>query len=132
MSAWAAVHVSEFHWASPALSQAVVINGTPRQLWISGQVGFDSEGVIVGIDDPKRQAEAALENIGRVLAAVNADWRNVAVMRIFATSLGALQAVREVRERFLTQPRPAATGIVVSGLVDPRLLVEIEAMAVLE
>lgn len=129
MTAWSTVAVPEFRWAQPSISQAVMIEPGVKQLWVSGQVGYDFEGNVISKDDPRKQAIAAFENIGRVLAAAGASWSDVAVVHIFATSEAALTAVREVREDFLRQPRPASTGVIVDGLVNPDLCLEIEVMA---
>lgn len=129
MTRWGPVDVP-FKYSYPAISQAVVVESNVRQLWISGQVGWNENAEIVG-DDPHEQAIAAFDNIGRILAAAGGTWEDVVVMRIYATSEEAWMAVREVRERYLAQPRPASTMVVVSRLVDPRLHLEIEVMAAL-
>ena len=129
MTRWQPVDIP-VEYSYPAISQAVVVEPSVRQLWISGQVGWDENGELVS-DDAVDQAVAAFENIGRILRAAGGKWEDVVVMRIFTTSEEAWKAVREVREQFLGQPRPASTMVVVSRLVDPRMHLEIEAMAAL-
>jgi 2-iminobutanoate/2-iminopropanoate deaminase len=116
------------------ISQAVIVDGGAPQLWIAGQLGCDESGRVVAVGDPALQAAAAFESIGRLLNAAGATWSDLAVLRGYATSLEALMAIRKVRERYLVEPRPISTMVVVKELGGtdlPDFEVEIEAMAVL-
>lgn len=135
MRDWFPLEGSTAPWPISSISQAVVIRtGSNRQLWISGQLGWDADGKVVAVGDPHRQAVAVFENIGRILAAAGGTWGDVAVLHIYATSMNAWLAVREVREQYLEHPRPASTMVIVKELGGPDLPdfeLEVEVMAVL-
>jgi len=112
-------------------SQAVVADGG-RTVFIAGQVALDSEGVVIGDGDATRQAEQCLEYMDRALSAAGAAREDVAKVTIFLVDIADRSAVAAVRGRFFGEHRPAATLVEVSALAVPGLLVEIEAVAVVE
>lgn len=97
-------------------------------LMLSGQVGRAADGTIPS--EPREQAAIAFDHIDRLLGLAGCSWSDVAFVRAFAVTPEAWEAVREVREGYLARPRPASTMVYVSGLVDPRLLLEVEVVAV--
>jgi enamine deaminase RidA (YjgF/YER057c/UK114 family) len=103
-------------------------------VYISGQVAFDPAGNVVGEGDHRRQAEQVFANLQVALAAAGAGFEHVVKVTYFVVGLtrDVTLALREVRSGFLSAERPpASTLIAVAGLVDPRLLIEIEAVAVI-
>ncbi|HSF85863.1 MAG TPA: RidA family protein [Acidimicrobiia bacterium] len=111
-------------------SQAVVTEGG-RTIRISGQVGWDAERRLAG-EDLESQLAAAMGNLDAVLAAAGATLAHVASLRIYVVEAAAADLApvgRVLRRSFPTDP-PAATWLVVRGLADPGLLVEVEAAAV--
>jgi 2-iminobutanoate/2-iminopropanoate deaminase len=96
-------------------------------LFVSGQVPMDVEGrVPEGIVD---QTRLVLANIEGQLAAHDAGWDAVVKVTYFLRDLADLAPFREVLLSVLPQPRPAASLVEVSGLIDARFRVEIEAVA---
>lgn len=122
----------------PALCQThgwthVVTTGGGRTIHISGQVGIDAAGNVVGPGDLKRQTEQAFENLRLALAAAGATWNDVAVTRLYVVNLKPehVPIIREVRSRYVSADHPPASTLVgVSALVGPEWLIEIEATAV--
>jgi enamine deaminase RidA (YjgF/YER057c/UK114 family) len=82
--------------------------------------------------DPQRQAARCLELILVALRQAGAGPEHVVRTRMFVTSAGIWEAVGRAHGAVFGQTRPAATMVVVAGLLDPRWQVEIEAEAVLE
>lgn len=80
--------------------------------------------------DARSQAERCLEIIGAALAEVGSGLAQVVRTRMFITSVDDADPVGEVHGRIFGDARPAATMVVVAGLLDPRWKVEIEAEAV--
>lgn len=104
-----------------------------RTLYLSGQIAFDAEGNVVGRGDMQAQTEQVFKNIEAALAAVGASFADVVKVSYFITDISQMQSVREVRNRYFASDRlPASTAVEVSRLVHPDLLIEIEAVAVLE
>jgi reactive intermediate/imine deaminase len=98
-------------------------------LFVSGQVAFDPDGNLVGEGDMARQTEQVFDNLGAVLEANGATFEDVVKVSTFLTDMSALQAVRDVRRRYLADPPPASTTVQVAGLFRPEALIEVEAIA---
>ena len=99
-------------------------------LHISGQVAWDDEGRIVGVGDGPAQARKAFDNLGRVLAAHGASWQDVVKVTVFVTDFTWFDELSALREALFPAHGPASTIVRVAGLVQPELLVEVEATAV--
>jgi enamine deaminase RidA (YjgF/YER057c/UK114 family) len=102
---------------------------------VAGQVGMDREGRLVGPGDVAAQTKQTFENIRAVLEAAGATMRQVARFQTFLTHAadieGFMRARREVFPRYFPdRVYPPNTILVVNRLVQPELLVEIEALAV--
>lgn len=113
----------------------VAIVKAERQVHISGQVAFDPMGKVVGEGDIGAQAEQVYANLAAALAAAGADFSKVFKLVTYVVGLTTEKAVavRRVRARYLGEgPYPASTMVGVTALVDPRLLIEIEAIAALD
>ena len=82
-------------------------------------------------EDAGAQARRCFEIIGAALAEAGASFDDVVRTRMYITSVDDADAVGAVHGEVLRHVRPAATMIVVAGLLDPAWKVEIEAEAVL-
>ena len=98
-----------------------------RVLFVSGQVGMDSRGKLQPTFE--KQALQAWKNIGQVLKAAGMGYKDIVKITSFITDGRYLLANRAARDQFITEPYPAATLLVVAGLADPAMLVEIEVVA---
>ncbi len=99
-------------------------------VFVAGTTGTDKNGNIVDIDDPGAQARQALRNIERALVREGATLKDVVRTRIFVKSIKDWEEIGKVHGEFFRDIRPASTLVQVSGFVDPRMVVEIEADAV--
>lgn len=112
-------------------SPAVVTTGT-RLIHISGQVALDENGELVGPGDVEAQAIQALVNIRALVEAAGGTITDVAKITYFVLEHSHFAGVIAARKRFFSPPYPACTGLVVSGLLRPEWLVEIEGVACLD
>ena len=109
-------------------SRAVRVDG---RIWVSGTTSTGSDGSIVGKGDPYAQAKQAIANIERALAAAGAVLADVVRTRIFVTDIAHWQDIGRAHGEAFANIRPATTMVEVARLIDPDLLVEIEADAVI-
>jgi enamine deaminase RidA (YjgF/YER057c/UK114 family) len=98
---------------------------------VSGQVAWDEQGEVVGRGSVDEQAEQVFTNVERALEAAGSSVDRLARVTVYLTDLEHVAAFRAVRERRLAGCRPASTLVIVASLVDPDLLVEIDAIATL-
>jgi enamine deaminase RidA (YjgF/YER057c/UK114 family) len=111
----------------------VVSSSGNRTIHISGQVGIDAQGQVVGPGDLKRQTEQSFENVRLALVSVGATFRDVVNTRLYVVGLKPehVPIIREVRSRYVDATHPPASTLVgVMALVGPEWLIEIEATAV--
>lgn len=115
----------------PTYSNAVVALPGPL-LFVSGMVAWDKDRNLVGPGDIKAQTEQTLGNLKTVLEAHGGSLDDVVKLTVFVTDLGAYAETSEIRARFFPKDPPASTIVEVSALVLPELMVEIEAVAVVQ
>ena len=103
-----------------------------RTVYVSGMVSMDAEGNVIGEGDIGLQTETVLDNVKATLEEVGGTLRDIVKVTVFIRDMGDYDAIHEVRRRYFEEPYPASSMVEVSALIDPRLLVEIEAVAVIE
>ena len=103
---------------------------TGQLVFVAGTTAVTPAG-IVGPGDPYLQAMQALRTIQAALEQAGASLHHVVGTRMFVTDISQWQAVGRAHGEFFGAIRPAATMVQVSRLIDPELLVEIEAEAVI-
>jgi len=113
---------------SPFYSQGTQATAPQRMLFVSGQVGVDSQGNVG--KDIGEQTRLAIANVNAVLAEAGMDNSNIAKVTVYLTDDSLVPGFMEAGAGTLPSPPPATTLLVVKALASPVLLVEIEAIAV--
>ena len=98
---------------------------------VAGTTAVDEHGDVVGGSDPGAQTRYVLAKISRALESSGATLADVIRTRIFVTDISQWEAIGRAHGDVFSEIRPATTMVEVARLIDPRLLVEIEADAVL-
>ena len=105
-------------------SPGVIVGDT---LYIAGQVGRDAELNV--LEGAQAQYVQAFENVARVLSAVGANFDNVVAMVTYHIDIPDIANFMTVKDRYFVNHVPAWTGIGVTALAMPGLLVEIKCVA---
>ncbi len=112
-----------------------VVAASGQMVFVAGQIALDKQGAIVGAGDLRAQTRQVLENVKAALAAAGATFADVVKLNTYVVGLNAdaLAAIREVRSQYLPAENPPASTLVgVTALAMDGLLIEIEAVAVLD
>ncbi len=96
-------------------------------IYLSGMVGMKANGIIP--PDTVGQFEIALKSIDTCLRAAGGRSDQVVKVLVFMTDITERADINPIRQRYFGEHRPASTLVEVTSLVDPRMKVEIEAVA---
>lgn len=115
----------------PLVGYARAVRAGPH-VHVSGTTATTEDGEVIGEGDVTAQTERALTNVESALGRAGAALEDVVRTRVFVTDIDEWEAVGRVHGDYFGDIRPTSTMVEVSRLVDPRLLVEVEAEAIVD
>jgi len=99
------------------------------RIYVTGTTATDENGEIVGESDAYVQTVQVIKNIEKALNALDASLENVVRTRMFVTDISRWEDFGKAHGEFFREIMPATTMVEVSKLIDPKMLIEIEADA---
>ena len=99
-------------------------------VYVSGTTGTDPSGKVLAPGDAYAQTVQAIRNIENALKRLGLGLEHVVRTRIYLTQIDRWQEVAKAHAEFFGEIHPATCLVGVSGLIDPEMMVEIEATAV--
>ena len=100
-----------------------------NRIYVTGTTATNEDGDVVGIGDAYAQTVQTIKNIERALQALGAGLENVVRTRMFVTNISLWKEYGRAHGEFFGEIMPATTMVEVSKLIDPNMLIEIEADA---
>lgn len=101
-------------------------------VFISGMTARDIDGQIVGAGDIDKQTRQVCENLARAMSAAGGTLNDIVRVDVFVRNIEHFDAVHRVRREYFRAPAPASTMLEVSKMVSPDMLIEINAIAVVD
>ena len=98
---------------------------------VSGTTAIDANGDLVGKDDPYEQTKFIIAKIEKALHSAGAALKDVVRTRMFITDMSRWEAVGKAHGEYFKEIKPVTTMVEVTALVNPDMLVEIEATAII-
>ena len=100
-----------------------------KRIYVTGTTALGEGGEIVGGDDAYEQAKQCIRNIEKALHQLEAGLEHVVRTRMFVTDISRWEEFGRAHGEFFRKVMPATAMVEVSALIDPRMLIEIEADA---
>lgn len=114
-----------------AFSWAIKVDGPTQLLFVSGLTSRSPDGSVVGEGDITLQTETVLRSLRAIVESAGGKLADIVKVTVFIRDMTHFRQIHDVRRRFFSPPYPASTMVEVNRLVDPRSLIEIDAIAVI-
>jgi len=126
------LHTDQLSAPSGHFSQGVIASARGRMVFISGMTARDVDGRVIGAGDIEAQTRQVCENLNRAVGAAGGTLNDVVRVDVFVRNIEHFDAIHRVRREYFDAPAPASTLLEVSKMVSPEMLIEINAIAVID
>ena len=99
---------------------------------VAGTTAIDEAGNLVGIDSPYEQTKYIITKIEKAIIKAGATLKDIVRTRIFTTDISRWEEIGKAHGEFFREIKPASTMVEVKSLIDPELLVEMEATVIVQ
>ena len=104
-----------------------------RVIVLSGQLSIDREtGELIGEGDIVAQTRQIYKNMQRILETANASMADIIQTTDYMTTIERYKETANIRREYFGGSFPASTGVIVAGLLNPKALIEIDAIAIVD
>jgi enamine deaminase RidA (YjgF/YER057c/UK114 family) len=125
-------HNPEALYESRFFTHVVSAEEPKKLVYVSGQVSYDRDGIVIGKGDMREQCEQIFKTLSHALKAAGATWRDVVKINGYMVNLNPadVNVYREVRSRYFEREHmPASTLVGIERLVHEDLMLEVELIA---
>ena len=102
-----------------------------NRIWLRGQTGLDFDGSFIGEGDPALQAETAMRCSDELLREAGASLNDIVKLTVYMIDREYRAPVFSVLVKWLKGVRPCQTGLIVTGLARPEMLIELDIEAII-
>jgi 2-iminobutanoate/2-iminopropanoate deaminase len=111
-------------------SQAIAVTNPGKLVFLSGMTARRTDGSVLGAGDIEAQTRQVCENIKTAVEAAGGGMEDIVRVDVFVRNIEHFDVIHQVRREYFPSPAPASTLLEVSKMVDPDMLIEITAIAV--
>jgi reactive intermediate/imine deaminase len=126
------LHTAQLSAPSGHFSQGVIASASGRMVFISGMTARDVDGRVIGSGDIEAQTRQVCENLKRAVGAAGGTLNDIVRVDVFVRNIEHFDAIHQVRREYFDTPAPASTLLEVAKMVSPEMLIEINAIAVID
>jgi len=126
------LHTAQLSAPSGHFSQGVIAPASGRMVFISGMTARDVDGRVIGSGDIEAQTRQVCENLKRAVGAAGGTLNDIVRVDVFVRNIEHFDTIHRVRREYFDTPAPASTLLEVAKMVSPEMLIEINAIAVID
>lgn len=126
------VHSNALSRPSGHFSQAIAVEARGRLVFISGMTARRPDGSVVGVGDIETQTRQVCDNLTEAMRAAGGSLADIVRVDVYVRNIEHFEQIHKVRREYFGDQPPASTLLEITKMVSPDMLIEINAIAVIE